>query len=197
MRQIAFFAFLIVCLLSFAAFGNISKTEQLKPIHHSIKTQPLGVSIILYRVGKADKIEDLSGLEKQMEKSKSVDLYKVTQDLAIIFLNTADPYSDTSALPYKMLYGNYVEKQVGDRIINGFLSTSDVSKVSDWMKKYNIDRFEGFSKLYDHLSEESKQALEDIGAEDKKSLFDGYVEPMTKFYFDAVKEGNSIVICGE
>lgn len=157
----------------------------------------MGISIVLYRVGKSDKIEDLSNLEKQIDKSKSVNLYKITQDLGIIFMNTADPYSDTAALPYKMLFGTYVEKQIGDRVINGFVSTTEVATVCDWIKKHKIDNFEGFLKMYGSLSKEAKLELEDIGADDAKNLFNGYVQPLTQFYFAALKDSNSIVICGE
>jgi len=90
-----------------------------------------------------------------------------------------------------------LEKQVGDRVINGFVSTTQVATVCDWIKRHKIDNFEGFSKMYDNLSKEAKQELNDIGTEDKKSLFNGYVLPLTKFYHTALKDKNSIVICGE
>jgi len=159
----------------------------------------LGVSIVLYRADKADKIDDLSDLEKQMDKSKSVNLYKNTEDLGIVFMNSANPYSDTAALSYKILFGNYVEKEIDYRVINGFVSTTEVVTICDWIKKHNIDNYEGFETMFDNLSKEAKQALEDIGvgADDKKGLFDGYVQPLTQFYFSALKDKNSIVICGE
>lgn len=159
----------------------------------------MGVSIVLYRADKADKIDDLSDLEKQMDKSKSVNLYKNTEDLGIVFMNSANPYSDTAALSYKILFGNYVEKEIDYRVINGFVSTTEVVTICDWIKKHNIDNYEGFETMFDNLSKEAKQALEDIGvgADDKKGLFDGYVQPLTQFYFSALKDKNSIVICGE
>jgi len=159
----------------------------------------LGISIVLYRADKADKIDDLSNLEKQMDKSKSVNLYKITEDLGIIFMNTANPYSDTAALPYKILFGNYVEKEIVYRVINGFLSTTEVVTICDWIKKHNIDSYEGFETMFDNLSKEAKQALEDIGvsADEKKGLFDAYVQPLTQFYFSALKDKNSILLCGE
>jgi hypothetical protein len=159
----------------------------------------LGISIVLYRADKADKIDDLSDLEKQMDKSKSVNLYKITEDLGIIFMNTANPYSDTTALPYKILFGNYVEKEIDYRVINGFLSTKEVVTICDWIKKHNIDIYEGFETMFDNLSKEAKQALEDIGvgADEKKGLFEAYVQPLTQFYFSALKDKNSILLCGE
>ena len=157
----------------------------------------MGISVVLYRVDRADRFEDLSNLEKQMDRSKSVNLYKCTQDLGIIFMNTADPYSNTEALPYKILFGNFVEKEVGDRQINGFASTKEVTEICEWIKKNRIDSYAGFSKLYDNLSREAKQELEDIGADDKKSMYEGYVQPLTQFYFAALKNKNSILFCGE
>jgi hypothetical protein len=159
----------------------------------------LGISIVLYRVDKADKIDDLSNLEKQMDKSKSVNLYKDTEYLGIIFMNKANPYNDTAALAYKILFGNYVEKEIGYRVINGFVSTTEVVTICDWIKKYDIDSYKGFETMFDNLSKHAKQALEDIGvgADEKKCLFDAYVQSLTQFYFSALKDNNSIVICGE
>ena len=51
--------------------------------------------------------------------------------------------------------------------------------------------------MYDNLSVEAKKELEDIGADDKEPLFEGYVQPVTQFYFAALQDKNSIVICGE
>lgn len=197
MKQYLFPLFFASVIIFLSAFSNQSKVNISTHYYLKTKSQPLGISIILYRVGKADRMEDLSNLEKEMDKSKSVNLDKITQDLGIIFMNTADPYSDTVALPYKMLFGNYVEKQVGYRVINGFLSTSEVAKICNWIHEHKINSFEGFSKMYDVLSPEAKQELEDIGADNKEGLFNGYVEPLTQFYFDALRDHNAIVICGE
>lgn len=197
MRQIITFMFFALTIISLTSFSIISAGDRTTKYDHHKNSQPLGISIVFYRVGKADKIDDLSNLEKQIDKSKSVNLYKVTQDLGIILMNTADPYSDTNTLPYKMLFGNFVEKQVGDRVINGFVSTMEVSTICEWIKKHRVDSYDGFSKLYNNLSKEAKQELNDIGADDKKSLFNGYVQPLVHFYFSALKESNSIIICGE
>ncbi|QEC56918.1 hypothetical protein [Flavisolibacter ginsenosidimutans] len=197
MKQFFLLAFFVFTLIGVTAFVGVSHVDQTKSFHNHLKKKSLGISIVLYQVGKAEKIDDLSDLEKQMDKSKSVNLYKATQDLAIIFMNTADPYSNTAALSYKMLFGAYVEKQVGDKIINGFVPTPEVATVCDWMKKHRIDSFEGFSKMYESLSKEAKQELEDIGADDKKHLFEGYVRPLTQFYLTTLKNHNAIVICGE
>jgi hypothetical protein len=197
MRHLLNFTLTVLTIIALTAFTTSSQLDRPNKFHQNNKLQPMGVSIVLYRVGKADRIEDLYNLDKQMDKSKSINLYKITQDLGIIFMNTVDPYNDTAAIPFKLLYGTYVEKQVDDRIVNGFVSTLEVATICDWIKKHKIDHFEGFSKMYDSLSKEAKTELEDIGADDKKSLFTGYVQPLTQFYFAAFKDKNSIVICGE
>jgi len=157
----------------------------------------LSVRIVLYRVSTAEDISDLANLAQQIQPSKSVDLYKITEDLGIIFMNTTEPFDNTDALPYKALFGNHVNVAAGLKTIGGFLPTSEVSKICDWIKTNTIDHFEGFSKMYDSLSEEAKQQLVEIGADDKKALFEGYVNPLTQFYFAALKDHNSIIVCGE
>ncbi|HEX8332562.1 MAG TPA: hypothetical protein VF622_08060 [Segetibacter sp.] len=197
MSNLLFLFLSTLTVISTSSFTSATHVDTLTYSNHSLKTHPLGVSIVLYRVGKAEKVDDLSNLEKQMDKLKSVNLYKITEDLGLIFLNTADPYGNEQTLPYKMLFGTYVSKTIGDRVVNGFISTTEVVKICDWIKKNKIESFEGFSKIYDKLSIDTKQALIDIGSEDKKALFDGYVKPLTEFYFEALKDKNSIVICGE
>jgi hypothetical protein len=197
MRRTFYYAYLVLAMISSSAFMNPMHLEPARQLHKHTKTQTLGIAIVLYRVGKSENIDDLAHLEKQMDKSKSVNLYKATQDLGIIFMNTTDAFSNTSALPYKMLFGSYVEKEVGDHVINGFVSTTEVAAIFDWIKKNNINTFNGFEKMYDGLSKEAKQQLEDIGADDKKALFQAYAQPLTRFYFAAQKENNSVVISGE
>ena len=192
--RLALLTFTSIILTAFVIHSEFHDSNKI--IIHK-KNQTVGISIVLYRVNKADKIEDLFNLEKQMNKSKSINLYKSTEDLSIIFMNTAEPYSHTKDLPYQMLYGNYVEKQIDERVINGFVSTHQVISICEWIKKNKVESFEGFSRMYDNLSKEAKQALEDIGADDKKGLFEGYVKPLTEFYFAALNDNNSIVICGE
>ena len=118
-------------------------------------------------------------------------------NLGIIFMNTINPYKDTAALPYKLLFGNFVEKQIDYRVINGFVPTSEVATICYWIRKYKVDSFEGFSKMYDSLSNEARQELENIGADNKEGLYEGYVQPLTQFYFVSLRDANSIVICGE
>jgi hypothetical protein len=50
--------------------------------------------------------------------------------------------------------------------------------------------------MYDGLSFETKQRLEEIGGLGKKELYMS-VELLTKLYFDAEKNKNSIIIVGE
>lgn len=161
------------------------------------KEHVMGISIVLYRVKSANKFDQLTDLSKQMVKNKSVNLYKVTQDLGIIFFNKPNPYVDTAAIPYKIFYGHFVEKQVPFGTVNGFLATSEVETICKWLQSNKLDSFKGFSKMYDKLSLASKKELLDIGADTKEGLYNGYVAPLVKFYFEALKEKNAIIFCGE
>jgi len=157
----------------------------------------MGISIVLYRVKSASRIEQLTDLSKIMDKRKSVNLYKITQDLGIIFFNKPNPYADTAAIAYKIFYGHFVEKQVPFGTVNGFLPSQEVAAICNWLKSNKLDSFQGFSKMYDKLSSASKKELFDIGADTKEGLYNGYVAPLFKFYFDALRDNNSIVFCGE
>ena len=159
----------------------------------------MSVSINLYKVAKAEKIDELNDLTTELRNAhpSKIDLYKFTEDLAIIFLNNVDPFDDTESLPYKMLFGNGNPMLFEYPEIGGFLSTSEVLQVSNWLKQNNIATFEGFSKLYDHLSEEVKNQLVDIGSPTKEELFNGFVKPLSEFYSAAEKGHNSVLVCGE
>lgn len=82
----------------------------------------MGISINLYRVSNAEALDDIKDLDSEIAKSAdtNVDLYKIHEDLAVIFLNTTDPFDDTDTIPYKMLYGRYVYKNVSVGQIGGF-----------------------------------------------------------------------------
>lgn len=157
----------------------------------------MGISVVLYRVKQAEHISDLSNITAQMDRSKSVNLYKVTQDLGLIFMNSTDPYADEIELPYKMLFGNYVDIQAGDKLINGFVPTSEVAAICNWIFVKKLLRFQGFAKIYNQLNNESINELVSIGADDIGYLYANYVFPLTQFYFDALHEKQSVVICGE
>lgn len=186
------FALLIVFL--FSSFANKEREYE---FYNYKKNKPLGVSIVLYRVNAAKKLDDLNNLETQFSNEKSVNLYKITEDLGIIFMNTPNPYNHDTSIPYKMLFGNYVEKKVGYRVVNGFMSNLEIASICKWIAANKINNYEGFQRMYNNISKEAKKALEQISAEDSKSLFIGYVEPLTKFYFSALKGKNSVVFCAE
>lgn len=112
-------------------------------------------------------------------------------------MDTADPHADLEALPYKILFGEYVAEEIGDRVINGFVSSQQVATFYDWLTTNKLDSVEGFSTMYGNLSEEAKQALIDIRAADQQELYEGYVAPLVHFYREALLNKNSIVICGE
>ncbi|MEO5569342.1 MAG: hypothetical protein ABIT08_16490 [Bacteroidia bacterium] len=90
----------------------------------------MGLSINLYRVGKAEHLGDLKDIESQiaMTTDTKVDLYKITGDLAVIFLNTTNPYSNINTIPYKMLFGRKVHQSVAVGEIGGFLPSSEFLK---------------------------------------------------------------------
>ena len=160
----------------------------------------MGISINLYRVAKAEKIDDIKDLQNETEKAKDkkVDLYKITTDLAIIFSNKAFPFDDLTitTTSHKMLFGNMVSKTVGYREIGGFIPSSEVAIICKYIREHNLQTFEGFAKLYDNVSKEAKTELIEMGNLDKKELF-SYLKPLTDFYFAAEKDNNSIVIVGE
>lgn len=158
----------------------------------------MGISINLYRVGKAEKFEALTDLELQILKTKDthVDLYKVSEDLAMIFLNSTDPYDDTNSIPYKMLYGNHCEKSISIGEVGGFLSNNEVPEIVQWIKNNKVETYDGFSMLHDNLSKEVKQDLE-IGSDENVIIFNAYVRPLVVLYFRALENQNSVVFVGQ
>lgn len=164
---------------------------------HTQKT--MGISINLYRLSKAEKLDDIKDLESQIAKTTDtkVDLYKITSDLAVIFLNSTDPYSNTNTIPYKMLFGKQARKSVSVGEVGGFLPSADIPEITKWIKANKIETFDGFSKLYDNLSPEVKKELEEMGSDDKVSLFNGYVRPLVVLYFTALENQNSVVFIGQ
>ena len=159
----------------------------------------MGISINLYRIGKAEKLDDIKDLENQIAKTTDtkVDLYKITSDLAVIFLNSTDPYSNQNTIPYKMLFGKEAHKSVHAGEVGGFLPSSEIPGITKWIKTNKIETFEGFSKMYDNLSKEVKKELEEMGSDDKVSLFNGYVRPLVVLYFTALENQNSVVFIGQ
>jgi hypothetical protein len=159
----------------------------------------MGISINLYRVAKANTIADLKDLSGEIDKAQhtKVNLYKMTQDLAIVFMNTAEPFDDVDAIPYKILFGNAASVMTDSYQVGGFISNREVPLIASWIKDQAIDSFEGFSTMYDNVSDEVKQQLDDIGSPDKDELYHAYVQPLAAFYLAAMNEGNSIVITGE
>ncbi|RYE26572.1 MAG: hypothetical protein EOP45_03815 [Sphingobacteriaceae bacterium] len=166
---------------------------------NEFKPKRMGISINLYRLPKAEKLDDIKDLESQIAKTADtrVDLYKNSGDLAVVFLNTTDPYRSTNTIPYKMLYGKKVDKSI-DNVgeIGGFLPSSEIPGIVSWIKANKIDTFDGFSKIYDNLSPEVKKELEDMDTYDKVSLFVDYVRPLVVLYFTALENENSVIFAG-
>ena len=193
-------ALIVVIILTMTSSFSLDFPEKKKiNNHYKNKRQVVGISINLYRVRKAEKIEELTDLQVELDKaiSTKVDLYKLTGDLLMIFNNTTDPYGMTNSIAYKMIYGYHIEKSIGAREVGGFLPTSEVPTVVEWIKKNKIDSENGFSQLYDNTSKEVKKELADWGSPTKAELYKFYVKPLVGFYFSALRDKNSIVITGE
>ena len=195
-------------LVPFLWIGLFQNQQHLEVLHENVASLPnmnngvqknRGFSINLYRISKAEKLGEVEDLESQIAKKidTKVDLYKITGDLAVIFLNTTNPYRNTTTIPYQMLYGRRVQKTVSVGEIGGFLPSSAIPAITQWIKTNKIETFAGFSKMYDNLSPAVKNELKEMGADDKVSLFNSYVRPLVVLYFTALENENSIVFIGQ
>ena len=119
LRQLLIVPFLFIGILKKQQFVKINQDASNRNVgtrHNSTNKNQLqktmGISINLFRVNKAEKLNDLKDLENQISKTTDtrVNLYKITSDLAVIFLNTTDPYSNSNTIPYKMLFGRHAEQ---------------------------------------------------------------------------------------
>jgi len=196
LRPLVIFPFLFIGTHENQVFENS------KPDNFSIESniqKNMGTSINLYRLSKAEKLEDIKDIESQIAKTADtkVDLYKITSELAVIFLNSTAPYNNTNTIPYKMLFGKHAEKSVSVGEVGGFLPSSEIPEITKWIKTNKIETFDGFSKMYDNLSTEVKKELEEMGSDNKVSLFNGYVRPLVVLYFTALENQNSVVFIGQ
>ena len=193
-------SFLLFFLLTITlSFNPYIKSEANNKTQNEAKRHTMSISVNLYRVSTAEKPEDLTNLAADLEEAKSskVDLYKMGGDLRMVFTNDIDEARTFTTIPVKMLYGNRFEKTINDKEIGGFLPTSEVKQVVDWIKQNKIETIEGFSKKYEGLSNEVKKELQEWGSPSKEELFKFFVKPLVEFYFAALKGKNSIIITGE
>jgi len=206
LRQLLFIPFLFLWTLKnqeltyfYTETSNTSIDNRCNINNRNHIQKTMGISINLYRISKAEKLEDVKDLESQISKrtDTKVDLYKITSDLAVIFLNSTDPYSNQNTVPYKMLFGKETHQSVSVGEIGGFLPSSEIPEITKWIKTNKIETFDGFSKMYDNLSKEVKKELEEMGSDDKVSLFNGYVRPLVVLYFTALENQNSVVFIGQ
>jgi len=206
LRQLLFIPFLFLGTLKnqeltyfYTETSNTSIDNRCNINNRNHIQKTMGISINLYRISKAEKLEDVKDLESQISKrtDTKVDLYKITSDLAVIFLNSTDPYSNQNTVPYKMLFGKETHQSVSVGEIGGFLPSSEIPEITKWIKTNKIETFDGFSKMYDNLSKEVKKELEEMGSDDKVSLFNGYVRPLVVLYFTALENQNSVVFIGQ
>ena len=158
----------------------------------------MGISIVLYRVGQAEKFGDLVKLEQQLESAdaNSIDLYKMYHDLAIIFTNNVNPYGNIEAPGYKVLFGNPLRLNVGANEVGGFIPTSEVKKLDDWIKSKSLNTQQVFIKMVRELSQEVLYELMETGDNDLMTLY-SYVDILTGFYESAKEENNAVIVCAE
>ncbi|MDB5231507.1 MAG: hypothetical protein JWN76_2312 [Chitinophagaceae bacterium] len=62
-----------------------------------------------------------------------------------------------------MLFGNYIELDTTRGQIGGFIPSSEVASITEWIKENKINTFAGLEKLYDSLSPEVQNALRVLG----------------------------------
>jgi hypothetical protein len=169
----------------------------------------MSVSTKLCRVSNAENIEEFADIAKLIKDAPTVHLDRAATTLSMVFLNTADPYpylNLQSHIIYKVVDGNYIspddetpeaEQAWCDKYehtgIFGFLPTSEIPSINQWMIDNNLENEEGFKQFCDILSEEVKQELHEMGTSDPYDDLYGYVEGLVQFYKAAEKERNAIL----
>ena len=88
------------------------------------------------------------------------------------------------------------EFEIEEKDVIGFLTNSQATEIFDWLKSLNIDSEDKFLEFHDNLDEEVKETLIDYGSEIDE-LFEGYLEPLLKFYDMVVQENKAIIFCME
>ncbi|MEO5967472.1 MAG: hypothetical protein ABIP68_00135 [Ferruginibacter sp.] len=176
---------------------NAFKFNKLLGINNT--NENMGISINLYRLPPAESLEEIKDLENQIliSQNTKVDLYKITEDLITIFLNSTSPYDNQNTVPYKMLYGIRAERNLSVGEVGGFLPSSMVLEITEWIKDNKIETFDGFAKMYLNLSPEVKQQLDENGIDTLYALYNGYIKPLINLYFVALTNNNSIVFIAQ
>lgn len=77
------------------------------------------------------------------------------------------------------------------------MPAAEIAEIAKWIKSNKIETSNGFSEMYDNLSEEVIELLEEMGTDDKESLFDGYVKPLVDLFFAALENKNSVLFIGQ
>lgn len=158
----------------------------------------MSVSILLYRVGTAAKIDELVDLEQQLESgdARNADLYKMYHELAFVFSNSVTPFSDQKAIEYRVIFGTPHRLNVGNNEVCGFISSSEVVELNAWIKSNQLNTPRGFFKMYDNLSADVLEVMEEFSTAEREDLY-VYVKELTDLYEAAEQENNSIVVCAE
>ena len=160
----------------------------------------MGMSLVMYGVRDSNSIQTESDLEEQIESGAdtSVDLYKNFTDLSMILTNNVEPFELTDLMGFKAVMGIPAEGEfeIEEKDVIGFLTNSQATEIFDWLKSLNIDSEDKFLEFHDNLDEEVKETLIDYGSEIDE-LFEGYLEPLLKFYDMVVQENKAIIFCME
>jgi len=158
----------------------------------------------LYRIVGADHIDHITELEKEIEKASDtfVELHIIINPLYKILLNKNYPFDKETekSIPHKFIGGNKESQSVGKHDIYGYLANNEIKEITDWIVETRINTLDGFILMYDSLSDDVREGLynEDLYPVPLSAevIFFLYVKPMTAFYFDALENKNSVVLCG-
>jgi len=148
--------------------------------------------------------ENVNGNKKVIitKEAKSVDLYKLYNDLAIFLGNTVNPNPNNYDLRMLAVYGNpkhgkdvsieFNDKGISDFV--GFLNFKDVADVAKLLNDNSLDKEEGVKKYFESLDTDVKEELEMLLDDRIVWELHGYFEPMTKFFNECLKDKNEVVI---
>lgn len=159
----------------------------------------MSISITLHRVSIAESINDIKNLKDVLykEETHTIRLYKTDHPfLAIAFVNKEDPYEEFTHLGLKAVYGNLTEYEDYTLCIGGFLASSEVKLVADWLLDLNMTTPADFESYYDQLSPGVKQQLSEWNDAPLEGVFENLIRPLISFYNEAKMANESIVLTG-
>ena len=159
----------------------------------------MDIAFRLYRIKGAEHIDHIEELEKELEIASEyyVDLHDFYQIDKIVTNKVDFDKEVEKSIPFKFIYGNLEVQQVGKHYINGYLPSTEIKSIVDWIKELRINTLEGFYLMYDNLPDDVKDLLRNQSAIlSPEVIYYLYIKPMTEFYFDALKNNNSVILSG-